>query len=99
MAVIKTKNGNLTKVNPMKEISEELKKCLELHSEVDEVFISRKVKTRTAKERALLKNLCTTEKVDVMPLDRAFIFHKIFIRERTLEDAFEKLRRIKKVFG
>jgi len=98
MVLIKNKNGTINKIKINKDIIEELLTASKNDKEVDEVMISRVVTTMTEPERAKLKDLCTKYKVDVQPLDRHFIKHKIFIREDSIKEAFKKLIFIKTAF-
>lgn len=99
MVIVKHKNGTKTKIKANKDVLEEmLESVKKIKKDIDEVFISRTITTKTEEERSKLKDLCTKYQIDVMPLDRTFIKHKIFIREDSLKEVFRKLIILKTFF-
>ena len=99
MVKITHKNGTNKIIKPNKDIITELFEASRDMKEIDEVIISRRVKTLKEEQRSKLKDLCTEYQIEVEPLDRKFINHRIVIRETNIIDAFKKLVVIKTAFN
>ena len=97
MVVIKKKDGSKKRIKA-KSIYEEILEAGKEDIDVDEVYISKIVTTPKEVDRGRLKDLCTRLRIDVVPLDRNFLKHKIFIREDTIKKAYGKLIKFKTGF-
>lgn len=77
------------KVN-VDEINAKFEEVLNMQK-VGELVFSKVVTTNNDKDRMEIKEFCVQHKMDIEPLDREFIKHRITIREYSMKDFVEKV--------